>query len=323
MLTWMLEFGARESVFCALFLLLYLIYLARTRRLASYFQASGRQTGWKLLLRVAAFGLLVVALLGPVLGKDRQFAAAAGKDLMLVADLSRSMNAADLPPSRLGRMKYELLQIIRNLGADRAGLIVFSDEAYVQCPLTSDQEALALFVHTLSTGLLPTGGTNAGAALRLAAEKLREEKISLPAAPAQAIVLFTDGEETGSATETAARELEQQRIQLLVVGLGSEKGGFIPETGGFLKNEDGARVVSRLDRDRLRQMARAARGSFFELSPALDQTPALQQKLLGLKSAARSGETIDIAADKYLYPLLLALLLLVIDALVPVTVIKV
>ncbi len=116
-----------------------------------------------------------MALLGPAFGEARREVQSVGKDIFLAIDLSQSMNANDVQPTRLEKMKFELKNIVGTFTSDRIGLIIFSSEAFMQCPLTYDQNALNIFIETLHSGLVPNTGTDFGPPLKMALEKLNDE----------------------------------------------------------------------------------------------------------------------------------------------------
>jgi Ca-activated chloride channel family protein len=323
MITWIHEFGLREGLFCGLFICFYLFYLVRTKRLGAYFNSKANKIWIKLGLRAMAFGLLLVALLGPVVGEDRMQVETTGKEVFLVVDLSRSMDATDISPSRISRVKYELQKLLQALKTDKVGLIVFSGQAFVHCPLTVDHSALNLFINTLSTHLMPSATTDIGKALELAREKLAATANDKKNSAAKTIILLTDGEEFGEQAQSAARNLAKDKISLLTLGIGTEKGGRIPTPDGHLRAEEGEVVITKMERESLRNISRQAGGQYFELSNTINQTGPLTVALTQLKGTVSSTEVVNIAANKYLYPLLLALLILTIDSLITLTVIKV
>lgn len=320
-MTWFREFSLLELVFIGAFVLLYLLYILRIRRLARFFKRRGYLVWVKFILRSTYFALLLLALLGPSFGDTKKEIKSVGKDILLVVDLSRSMDATDVQPSRLQKAVYELSQMVRSLSSDRIGLVVFSSEAFMQCPLTFDQSALLLFLQSLNTSLLSGGGTDIGAALELATKKLTPSSTSDKYT--KAIVLVTDGEDFGDRTEQLALQLSRYEVELLVLGVGTEEGSTIPTARGLKRDEEGQPVHSRLNTEQLQQLTRKAGGSFFQLSDTRNDTPRLIRQLDQMKGQMRATKTVDVAANKYVYPLLAALLLIVLDVLITLTVIKV
>ena len=118
---------------------------------------------------------MIIALLGPSFGENKEEIDLVGKDIMILVDLSESMNANDVKPSRLEKVKFEMKKVIDEFSSDRIGIIMFSGEAFVQCPMTYDKNALNLFTETLNTGLVPNTGTDFGPPLELSLSKLNNE----------------------------------------------------------------------------------------------------------------------------------------------------
>ena len=132
-----------------LFVIFYSIYLIRVFRINKKIEVSIKKVIYKFILRSLYFFLMIVALLGPTFGDNKKEVNIVGKDIMILVDLSESMNADDIKPTRLEKVKFEMKKIINQFSSDRIGIIMFSSEAYVQCPLTYDKNALNLFIETL------------------------------------------------------------------------------------------------------------------------------------------------------------------------------
>jgi Ca-activated chloride channel homolog len=316
-----------EGVAAVLFFLFYLGYGLRTRRLAAPLQQTGWPLGWKLLLRLLYLGLLGVALWGPAYGLTQTPVRTAGKDVWLLVDLSRSMNASDVAPSRLEKVKAELGTLVSRFPADRLGLIVFAGEAYVQCPLTYDQAALQLFVSTLQTSLVPPGSTDLVPPLELALTRLAA---TAPAATGAtpprttALVLITDGEDFGENLEPTVRILARSGARVFTVGVGTPEGSRIPQTRGrgYVRDARGREAVTKLVAPPLRQLAEQTGGRYFELSDQRNEFPLLLNALNRVEGLMQQVRTVSVADNRYRYPLLLALLLLALDVVLTVKVIR-
>ncbi|RAK69685.1 aerotolerance regulator BatB [Hymenobacter edaphi] len=324
MLNWLYSWSQWEAALAVAAGLLYLGYVQRTVRLARPLSQSGWRVGWKLLPRLLAFALLLTALLGPAYGLTQRAVRTAGKDLWLLVDLSRSMDADDVAPSRLQKARAELEELVRRFPADRIGLIVFSSEAYVHCPLTYDQDALLLLLSTLDTRLVPPGSTDLAQPLNLAlARAAASGADSAGAAPrATALVLVSDGEDFGESQEAVLRDLARSGQRLFTVGVGTAAGGRIPRPGGYLRTAQGKPVVTRLQAAPLRRLAAATGGIYVELTDQRDEMPLLLRALSRLEGQAQQVRTVTVADNRYTYPLAAALLLLALDVVLTVTVIK-
>ena len=160
------------------------------------------------------------------------------------------MNAFDIQPTRLEKVKYELKKVVEAFNSDRIGLIIFSSEAFMQCPLTYDQSALNLFISTLNTGLVPNTGTDFGTPLNMALEKLSQKENPTNQQKAEIILLISDGEDFGDETEAAAKKIVKSGTQLFALGVGTETGSKIRQTRGFKKTKKEMKWLLNLIRNR-------------------------------------------------------------------------
>ena len=324
LLDWAYPLAWPEVAAGAAFVLLYVGYAVRTWRLAAPLRRRGWRLGWKLLLRLAYFGLLLLALLGPAYGVTQQPVRTAGKDVWLLVDLSRSMNAPDVLPTRLLKARAELSALINRFQADRIGLVVFAADAFVQCPLTYDQGALQLFVNTLQTNLVPVGTTDLTPALDLVLQRLNALPTPAGSPPrATAVVLVSDGEDFGENLEPVVRQLSRAGVRLFTMGVGTQEGTRIPRTGGgYVRDARGRDAVTRLEPPTLRRLAGQTGGQYFELTDQRNEFPLLVNALNRLEGQAEQVRTVAVADNRYRYPLALALVLLLLDIVVTVKVIR-
>ncbi|MDX5347589.1 MAG: VWA domain-containing protein, partial [Hymenobacteraceae bacterium] len=238
-MTWYQSFTLLELLLCGLFVLLYGAYLLRIKRLAGLFNQKPHTIWLKFVIRHVYFALLIIAVLGPSFGAMKKEIRTSGKDIFIAVDLSASMNATDVQPSRLEKVKNELRKLVQRFNSDRIGLIIFSSEAFVQCPLTYDQNALMLYIETLDTDLVPEAGTDFAPPLQLALTKFKDEEKPLNDAKqkAQVVVLISDGEDFGDETEETLEQLVRQKIKLFTLGVGTEAGGQILKGRNLVRDE--------------------------------------------------------------------------------------
>src|SRR5258708_981291 len=166
-----------------------------------------------------------------------------GKDMMICVDLSKSMDAFDVQPTRLEKVKFEMKKIVEAFNSDRIGIIIFSSEAFVQCPLTYDQNALNLFIETMNTNLVPPTGTDFGPPLRMALSKLDDQEGPGTQQKSKVIILISDGEDFGEQTTQVDQEIEARDIKLFTLGVGTEKGSQIYSGRGYKMDERGNAVL--------------------------------------------------------------------------------
>ncbi|MDB5235042.1 MAG: hypothetical protein JWR44_2035 [Hymenobacter sp.] len=298
----------------------------RTGRLAHALGTQPRHRGWKTALRVLAGAGLLAAVLGPSLGVSQRPVRTAGKDVWLLVDVSRSMDAPDVAPTRLLRAQAELQELVAQFPADRLGVVVFGAEAVVQCPLTYDQQAVQLFISTLRTSLLPAGPTTLRAPLELVLDRLAPAP-GLPtttnAPRATALVVVSDGEDFGENLEPVLRNLARTGARVYTVGVGTATGTSIPKPGGgFLKDGRGQVAQTRLREATLLQLSAQTGGQYVGLNNEENGFVPLLRSLRAMTGTAEQVRTVSVADNRYRYPLAAALLLLALDVALTVTIIR-
>lgn len=277
----------------------------------------------KLALRTVYFILLIIALLGPSFGETSREVQSVGKDIFIAVDLSQSMNANDVQPSRLEKIKFELKNLVEAFSSDRIGLIIFSSDAFIQSPLTYDQSALAIFIETLHTGLVPNTGTDFSPPLNMAYDKLMDEETSVLQQKSKLIIMISDGEDFGEETDEVTTRIEEAGIKLFTLGVGTESGSRIPTQTGFKVNNEGNVVISQLDSRQLKSMAYETGGKYFEINESRNDVNRLINTINQIEGELRDARIVDVSANKYFYFLAGALLLMFIDVLFNVRTIKI
>ena len=319
---WVYSFGAFELIVIGLFSLFYLLFLTRVIRITNKLGLPFRRVIIKSILRTLYFGLIVTAFLGPSFGETFREIKTVGKDIFICIDLSQSMNAVDIQPSRLTKVKFELKNIVKAFNSDRIGLIMFSSEAYLQCPLTYDNNALNLFIQTLSTEMVPNYGTDFGPPLEMAMEKLIDEDTILTRSKAKIVILLSDGEDFGDNTDNVAEELEEEGISLFTLGVGTQKGSKIPLRTGFKKDRKGKEVVSKLNSSSLKELANNTDGEYFEINESKNDTQRLISAINKVEGELREAKKVDATQNRYFYFLVAALVLMIVDLLFNVKLIR-
>ncbi|MES2388402.1 MAG: VWA domain-containing protein [Bacteroidota bacterium] len=318
--------GQTEFLLAAVFMLLYAAFMWRTRSIARRLRSRSRSVYIKLILRSIYFALFMVALLGPNIGESRKEVAAVGKDIYIAIDLSQSMNATDVQPSRLEKVKYALRQIVTAFRADRIGLIIFSSDAFVQCPLTYDGNALNMFIDGLNTNLVSAGGTDFGRALTLALDKLIDKSNKNKDADtdnqAKAIILISDGEDFGDETRDAASQIEDKGVKLFTLGVGTREGGPIPTQVGFLRDSEGRRVITALNSSDLKRLSEKTGGQYYEINRQTNEVSLLISAINRIKGVVREVRNVESGSNKFSYFLTAGLLLMVFDILFTIRIIR-
>jgi Ca-activated chloride channel family protein len=321
-LEWYYNLGWQEYIWIGVFTVASMLYMGRYIRLAQLLRQNSWRIIFKFMLRIIYFTLLLLAWRGPSFGYGKKFVQTLGKDIYVVLDLSQSMLATDISPSRIEKAKYELKNVFKSLNNDRLGLVVFSAEPFLQCPLTADKSALDLYLSTAHPRLMPDGSTDVGMALDLALKKHTQYFEGNPGTKAQVVILVTDGEDFGNETMKVLDSYRQQGIKLLIVGIGSAQGSRIPVYGGYKYTANGQVVISKLDYSKLQQMVEQTDGQFFEISPQKNEVANLIQALNNIKGQHMDIRATDVSHNKYEYLLWIALLLMAMDVVLIVKVIK-
>jgi len=307
------EFGFIEILLILTFFIFYLIYIVRLLRINSRIYVSFKGVITKIIFRSTYFFLMIIALLGPSFGSSKKEIKVIGKDIMIAIDLSESMNANDIQPSRLEKIKFELKKIINEFNSDRIGIIMFSNEAYIQCPLTYDKNALNLFIETLNTGLLPNSGTDFGPPLDLSLDKLLADKIQ-ENNKSKIIILISDGEDFGENTYEIVDKIKKSSIKLFTVGIGTSQGTrIILKNGVFKKDKDGKEIITKLNSTTLKKIANETKGKYFEISNQRNQINGMIYAIKEIKGDVIDSKSIDVTKNKYFYFLFIALMLMSMD----------
>ncbi len=312
-----------EVVFIAAFVLFYFLYLLRIINVARTLNTPFSTVFIKLFVRSLFFGLLIVAILGPSFGGSKKEVRSVGKDIMICVDMSKSMDAYDIQPTRLEKVKNELKKLIAAFNSDRIGIIIFGSEAFVQCPLTFDQNALNLFVETMNTGLVPVSGTDFAPALSMALNKLKDEEGQARESKSKVIILISDGEDFGEETDDIVAEVENQDIKLFTLGVGTEKGGNIYADNGVKKDQAGIPVVTKLNSRSLRNLADKTGGQYFEINESRNDVLRLINTIGKIEGELRDARFVDVTANKYFYFLAIAGALLLLDIIINVKTISI
>lgn len=260
---------------------------------------------------LAALGLLVVTLAGPRLGHDTLEVPHRGRDVIIAMDVSRSMLAPDVAPTRLKRAKLLAEDIVGELGADRVGLVAFAGSAFLQAPLTLDHGAVLSALDELDTALIPKGGTDIAAAIHTATEAFgKAEGLS------RALIIISDGEELDADGLAAAKQAAADGIRIFTVGVGSPEGSEIPlGPGEFVRDPSGKIVRTRLDAARMAQIAEAT-GGFYT---PLDDNTAHRLAIEGIGKMAEADITMNMSRrpiERYQWPLAAAIALLMLQAMI-------
>jgi Ca-activated chloride channel family protein len=280
---------------------------------------SPRRARWRAVLWIAALAALLVALARPRYGAGAVEVRQRGLDIVLAVDTSRSMLAEDAGPgvSRLQRARLAALDLARLARNDRVGLVAFAGSAFLQCPLTVDDEAFRQSVEALDTGIIQQGGTAIGTAIHAALDAFGAEQENV-----RVLVLFTDGEEHESGALDAATRAAARGLRIYTVGVGTARGEIIQirdDKGNtsYLKDAEGKVVKSALDESLLREIAAKSGGFYLPLQGARAMEELYRRGLEPLPRSDLGSRLFEQFTERFQWPLALALVLLVWETLVP------
>lgn len=261
---------------------------------------------------VGAVFFLFLALAGPQWGIEITEAQGNFAQTIIAVDVSTSMRAQDKQPTRLENAKQMIRMLVSHLKEERIGIIAFTSQAFIQCPITTDTQALDYFINALQPDMLPVPGTSLAAPVQLAARMLSQY-------PGQkALVLLTDGEDhTPEELNAAGKAAQENAIRIIAVGIGTPDGALIPaqvDASGrvieYKKDKSGKTVVSKLDETSLATLAQATGGTYISYSSAAQAARQIEAALSGLDKTTSATGSHAIYKNRYAFPLFLALLCL-------------
>jgi Ca-activated chloride channel family protein len=271
----------------------------------------------RMILLVLGVALLLLALAEPRWGFAWEEARQRGLDIVVAIDTSRSMLAEDIPPNRLQRAKLAALDLMRLAKRDRLGLVAFAGTAFLQCPLTLDDEAFRQSLDQLDVGIIPQGGTALAEAIQTAQTAFKEEGDNH-----RILILFTDGEDHDSGALDAATKAAEAGLRIFTVGVGTPNGELLRQrdeqgNSAYIKDADGNVVKSRLNEALLTSIAKAANGFYLPLSSAKSIDVLYERGLAPLPKSEVSSKLVRQYHERYQWPLAAAILILILEVFLP------
>lgn len=264
----------------------------------------------KFLLLVTAWALLVVMLARPQMGTKVSHDKRNGIECMIALDISNSMMAQDVVPSRLEKSKMLIENLVDHFTNDKIGLVVFAGDAFVQLPITSDYVSAKMFLQNIDPSLIQTQGTDIAKAIQVAMSSFtQQDKVG------RAIILITDGEDHEGGAVEAAKAAKKKGINVYILGVGDTKGAPIPmPNGGYMQDGAGETVMTALNEDMCKQVAQAGSGMYIHV----DNTSDAQEKLNDELAKLQKGETDSVVYSEYAEQFqafgILVVLLLILEA---------
>ena len=280
------------------------------------------------LLMGLLFALIIFALARPQWGYHEETVQIAGLDIMLVLDLSNSMETEDIVPTRLKKAKHLVKSLVDHLNGDRIGIVAFAGSAYVAVPLTTDLDYVLDTLEIQSPRMIQNQGTNIGMGLETALRSLErgaqeDSSGSQSHLASRVIILISDGEDFEDEAIQAAAKIKESGIRLYAFGVGTKKGGPVPvrdengSTQGFKRDRSGQPVISSFQPEFLIKVASEAGGKYWDISASEGELNELIQDLGGLERSDFSERKFLIYEERFQIPLFLAFLVLILELSLP------
>lgn len=261
------------------------------------------------LLLLVAFTLMIFALARPQMGSKTEKVKLEGIEMVVALDISNSMLATDIAPSRLSMAKNIVKEVLDRMQNNKIGLIFFAGDAFVQMPITSDFISAKMYLDNASPDLIEAQGTEIGKAIKLARRSFPKDNKAK-----KAILLITDGEDHDG---NALREVEQAKkedILVSVIGVGTEEGGAIKMADdNYLTDENGQMVVTKLNTEMGKELAGAAGGVYIKAADVSGTVNAIRKSLDKIEKTELESTVYSAYTEVYQYFLFPALLVLLLE----------
>ena len=276
-----------------------------------------------------AMTFLIIALAGPKIGTEVREVKQRGVDMLIALDVSASMNAEDVRPSRLEKAKFEINRLIERLDGDRVGLIVFTGEAFLQSPMTLDYSALRLFLEIVSTDQMPSSATDFASALEVAEQTFsaidsEEQENPSTSTAARVLLIISDGEDHEQEYQDALKSLTDSQVSIYTLGIGTTAGTTIPlyEEGtgalvGYKRDRQGQVVTTALQRDALQKIASQGGGSYYQIDRGNSGIDAFLARVDELEQGEFSSQEYADFKDQYQWLAGVGLLLFLLAWIIP------
>lgn len=252
---------------------------------------SSSRKSLKFWLMMAALVLMIVMLARPQMGTKISQEKRKGIEVIISLDISNSMRAEDVVPSRLDKSKMLVENMVDNFTNDKVGLVVFAGDAFIQLPITSDYVSAKMFLQNTDPSLIATQGTDLAGAIELSSKSFtQQDNIG------RAILIITDGEDHEGGAIEAAEKARKNGIKVFVLGVGSTKGSPVPDgNGGYMKDNSGQEVISALNEEMCKQVAQAGGGAYIHV----DNTSLAQRQLNDELTKLQKGDISSVVYSEY------------------------
>ncbi|MEC8883040.1 MAG: VWA domain-containing protein [Bacteroidota bacterium] len=267
----------------------------------------------KLIVLCLALACMAVALVNPKIGTKLETVKREGVDVVFAVDVSKSMDAEDIAPSRIDKAKQLVTQIINNLGSDRVGIIAYAGSAYPQLPITTDYSSAKMFLNSMNTDMLSSQGTAIKDAIELAKTYYNDEEQTN-----RVLVIISDGEDHAGDVASIAESATEQGIRIFTIGVGSEAGDRIPikrngVVQSYKKDQNGETVITKLDPATLQEIAAEANGEYINGNSTQEVVDKMASALNQMDKKEFEAKQFADFKDQFQWFVAAALFLLIID----------
>lgn len=265
----------------------------------------------KFCLLLGALAFLVLALARPQMGMRLKTEQMDGIEVVVAMDVSNSMMATDVSPTRLEKAKQVVLSLCNRLKNDKIALVVFAGDAFLQMPMSADNVSVSMFLDDINTGMIPTQGTSIAEALNVSLGSFSTQKDVK-----RAVVVITDGEDHEGGVDEALAALKKKGAQVYVMGIGSTKGSPIRIGRDYLRDENGEIVITRLNEQMCRNIAKSANGAYIHIDNTNSAQDELVDDLNRLQRTNLQSDAYEEYNDLFPWMAVVALILLILEVVV-------
>jgi len=272
----------------------------------------------KKVLKISGLFFIMFALAGPKFGAKLVTIKRHGVDVVIAVDVSKSMLAQDMKPSRLEKAKYELHNLVDKLSGNRIGIVAFAGKPFLQCPLTLDMSAVKTFLDSLSADIIPVPGTSLGEAIDLSVKSFvnKERKY-------KALIILTDGEDHESDPLSSADAAKKEGVKIFTIGFGTSQGELIPETDesggitGYKKDKSGQTVMTKLDEATLGKIAFETGGKYYQATDGEIEVSRIAEDISSMEGKELKSQKYERYEEKFYYFVLIGLVFILLEMFLP------
>lgn len=266
----------------------------------------------KAILAIAALFFLIIGIVNPKIGTKLETVKRQGIDIVFAIDVSKSMLAEDIAPSRLAKSKQLASQIINHLGSDRIGIVGYAGSAFPMLPITTDYNMAKMYLQDMNTDMVSSMGTALSEAIEVGSDYFDDPKTS------KLMIIISDGEDHGEGISDAVAIAKEKGIKIITIGVGTEQGGNIPlkvngRITGYKQDSGGTNVVTKLNKATLEEIASKTGGKFIYGSNTKEVVDIIDQSLQNIEKTDFESQQIADFQSQFQWFLGLAIMLIILD----------